>query len=120
MIQTNMKNYLCLPQISGFWTILFWEYVHVSKCFFSLKEGLTLHFNILEFPLQNYSLYQVLLKFSIREKVDFVKIKIKMYTVYRQKTDGRRPDKKSSKSLLKLSAQVHLIRNMHVITLFEM
>lgn len=85
MIQTNMKNYLCLPHISGFWTILFWEYVHVSKCFFSLKEGLTLHFNILEFPLQNYSWYHVLWKFSIREKVDFVKIKIKRHTVYRQK-----------------------------------
>lgn len=59
-----------------------WE--DVSKCFFSLKEGLTLHFNMLEFPLQNYSLCQVLLKFGIREKVEIVKIKIKMYTVYRQ------------------------------------
>lgn len=43
---------------------------------------------MLEFPLQNYSLGQVLLKFGIGEKVEIVKIKIKMYTVYRQK-NGR-------------------------------
>lgn len=81
MMQTNMNNFLCLHTNFSL-TIIFGE--DVSKCFFSLKEGLTLHFNMLEFPLQNFSLCQVLLKFGIREKVEIVKIKIKMYTVYRQ------------------------------------
>lgn len=81
MMQTNMNNFLCL-HTSFSLNIIFGE--DVSKCFFSLKDGLTLHFNMLEFPLQNYSLCQVLLKFGIREKVEIVKIQIKMYTVYRQ------------------------------------